>query len=233
MLTARQFVERGLRDVDMPTIDELPHLPEKEGQIQRANMRSIYIRIRHDNDAVISELVWIKLVFTNAAAQRSHKIADLCGAQHFVEARLLHIQNLAFKRQDGLEFSITALLGRATRRIPLHEVQLAQRRVALLAVRQFAGQARNIQRAFPASHFPRLARGLAGSRCVDHFSDHQFGIGRVFHQEVAKELVHCLLNRTLHFAGHQFVFRLRGKLGIRHLHRHNSRQAFSRVIASG
>ncbi|CAI8342630.1 MAG: Uncharacterised protein [Halieaceae bacterium] len=139
---------------------------------------------------MISELVRIKLVFTNAAAQRRHKIADLSGAQHLVETRLLHIQNLTFERQNGLEFSIAALLGRATCRISLHQIQLAQRRIALLTVRQFPGKAGNIERAFAAGHFSRLARRLSGSRGIDHFSDHQLGIGGVFHQEVTEELVH-------------------------------------------
>ena len=233
MLAASQFVEGGLRDVDMPTIDELAHLPKKECEIQRADVRSVHIRVCHDDNAVISELVRIKLVFTNAATERRHEISDLSGAQHLVETGLLHIQNLAFERQNGLEFSIAALLSRATCRVSLHQIQLAQRRITLLAVRQFPGKAGDIERAFAAGHFSRLARRLSGSRSIDHFSDHQLGIDGVFNQEVTEELVHRLLNRTLHFTGHQFVFRLRGEFGVGHLHRQDGHETFSRIITGG
>ena len=111
MLATRQLVERWLGNVNVAPVDELPHLPEKEGQIQRADMRPIHVSIRHDNDAVIPEFLRIKFVFANTTAEGRHKIADLGRAEHLVEARLLHIQNLAFKRQDRLELAVATLLG--------------------------------------------------------------------------------------------------------------------------
>jgi hypothetical protein len=37
-LAARHLVERRLRDVEVPALDQLRHLPEEKGQQQRANM---------------------------------------------------------------------------------------------------------------------------------------------------------------------------------------------------
>ena len=61
-------------------------------------------------------------------------------SQHLVQARLLDVEDLAAQGQDGLEASVAALLGRAAGRVALDDVQLAPRRVALLAVGQLAGQ---------------------------------------------------------------------------------------------
>ena len=62
--------------------------------------------------------------------------------QRLVEARLLHVQDLAAQGQDGLERAVAALLGRAAGGVALDQVQLALLGVALLALRELAGQAR-------------------------------------------------------------------------------------------
>ena len=95
----------------MSAIDELPHLTEEEGEIERADVRPIHIGVGHNDDSVVAKLVWVELVFPDAAAKSRYQVADFGGAQHFVEARLFHIQNLPFERQDRLELSIPPLLG--------------------------------------------------------------------------------------------------------------------------
>ena len=62
------LIERRLRDVEMPFRNQLRHLPEKERQQQRPNMRPIYIRIRHNNHLRIAELLKGKLLRTDARA---------------------------------------------------------------------------------------------------------------------------------------------------------------------
>ena len=41
--------------------DEFSLISVKEGEEQESNMRSVYIRIRHDNDAVVSKSLDVKL----------------------------------------------------------------------------------------------------------------------------------------------------------------------------
>ena len=81
----------------MAPVDELPHLSEKERQVQCADVRPIHVSVGHDDDAVIPEFLRIKFVFANTTAEGRHQIADLSGAQHLVETSLLDIQNLSFK----------------------------------------------------------------------------------------------------------------------------------------
>ena len=87
--------------------------------------------------------------------------------QRLVEARLLHVQDLAAQGQDGLERAVAALLGRAAGGVALDQVQLALLGVALLALGELAGQARAVERALAAGEVARLARGLAGARGVE------------------------------------------------------------------
>src|SRR4029077_19060331 len=92
------------------------------------------------------------------------------------------------ERQDGLEAAIATLLGRSPCRIALDDVELAEGRVALLAVGQLAGQRAAVQGALAADQVAGLARRLAGPGGVDRLADDALGDGRVF-LEVRAELV--------------------------------------------
>jgi len=48
-LAARDSVERRLRDVEIAAVDDLAHLPVEERQQQRADMRAVDVRVRHDD----------------------------------------------------------------------------------------------------------------------------------------------------------------------------------------
>ena len=68
--------QRRLRDVDVAAIDEGAHLPVEERQQQRADVRSVDVRVRHDDDAVIAQLRRVELVVADAAAERRDERAD-------------------------------------------------------------------------------------------------------------------------------------------------------------
>ena len=74
-------------------------------------MRPVHVGIGHDDDAVIAQLRQVEFFAPDAAPQRRNHRPDLVAAEHLVEARLLHVQNLAFDRQDRLEAAVAALLG--------------------------------------------------------------------------------------------------------------------------
>jgi hypothetical protein len=57
------------------------------------------------------------------------------------EARFLYVKDFTLQRQDRLILTVTALLRRTARGVPFHQVEFRQRRVAFLAVSQFARQA--------------------------------------------------------------------------------------------
>ena len=100
------------------------------------------------------------------AERRDHRL-DLVAAQHLVEARLLDVEDLALDRQDRLEAPVAPLLGRAAGRLALDDVDLAERRIALLAVGQLARQRAAVERALAADEVAGLARRLARARGVD------------------------------------------------------------------
>ncbi len=163
--------ERRLRDVDVAAIHELAHLPVEEREEQRADVRSVHVRVRHDDDAVVPQAVGVELVLADAAAERRDQRADLLVAQHLVEACLLDVQDLAFDRQNRLEPAVASLLGRSAGRLALDDVELALGRVALLAVGQLAGQRHVVERALAADEVARLARRFARERRVHGLGD--------------------------------------------------------------
>src|SRR3954465_7475675 len=113
--TVFDLIERRLRDVDMAALHQLWHLPVEERQQQSADMRAIDVRIRHDDDAVIAQLLRPILLFSDARPQCDDKSGDLLRRKQLVEAGTLYIQNLALERENCLKLPIAPLLGGAAR----------------------------------------------------------------------------------------------------------------------
>src|SRR6185437_9675518 len=107
-----------------------------------------------------ARLVGVELLGADAGAERRDQRADFRRGQHLVEARALDIEDLAFERQDCLEFSIASLLGRAAGAVALDDEQFRERGIALLAVGELAWQIRHVERALAPRQVARLARRL-------------------------------------------------------------------------
>ena len=159
--------QRRLRDEDVPALDERRHLAVEERQQQRADVRAVDVRVGHDDDAVVAQLLDVEVLGADAAAERRDHRLDFVGAEHAVEPRALDVQDLALDRQDRLEAAIAALLGRAAGRLAFDDVDLGLRGIALLAVGQLAGQRAAVERALAAHQVAGLAGRLARARRVD------------------------------------------------------------------
>ncbi len=231
LLALLHFVERRLRDVNVAALDEYGHLPVEKRQQQRSYVRAVDVRIRHYNDAVVAQFVDVEIVAPDAAAQRSDERADFGGRQHLVEARLLDVEDFSLERQDGLSAPVAALLGRAAGGIALDQEHLRERGIFLLAVGQFAGQARDVERALAPRHFARLARGLARIGGLENFVDDGARFLRMLQQKLLEASGDRGLDHSLDLRGHQLVLGLRGEFGIRQLHRQYRREPFARIIA--
>ena len=127
-------------------------------------------------------------------------VSDLLRVEQLVEARPLDVEDLAAQRQDRLELAVAALLGRAAGGVALDQVDLAQRRIPLLAVGELAGQAHAVEHALAARQLARLARRFARARGVDDLAADDLGVGRVLEQEVGELRRHDFLHDRLHFA---------------------------------
>ena len=215
----------------MSALDQFRHLPEEEGQQQRANMRAVHVRVRHDDDAVVAQLVGVEFLAADAGAERRDQRADLLAAEHLVEARALDVEDFSAQGQHGLEGAVAALLGGAAGRIALDEQDLAFRRIALLAIGELAGQRRDIERAFAAGELASLAGSFARGRRLHHLADHRCGLRRMLLEPVAERLVDDVLDRGTHFGGDELVLRLRRELRIRHLHRDDGGQTLAAIVA--
>src|SRR5450631_527138 len=118
-LALLDLVQRRLRDVDVPALDQVGHLAVEKRQQQRSDVRAVDISVGHDDDAVIAQLVDVVLVLAEARSQRGDQGDDFLRADQLLEPGALDVEDLAAQRKDRLELAVAPLLGRSARRIAL------------------------------------------------------------------------------------------------------------------
>ena len=233
LLAVLDLVKRRLRDVDMAALDQFGHLSVEEGEQQGADMGAVDVRVGHDDDAVVAQLVGIVFVLADSRAERGDQGDDLLGGDDLLESRLLDIEDLALERQYRLEFPVAPLLCRPSRGISLHQIDFRKGGVLFLAVGELARQTQPVERPFPAGELARLPGGLPRSRRVDDLGDDQLGVGRVFQEEFGKGVGNHFLDQRTHFGRNQLVLGLGRELGVRKLDRKNRGQSFPHVVPGG
>src|SRR5262249_56580860 len=137
--------------------DQLAHLPVEERQQQGADVRAVDVGVRHDDDAVIPQLLDGEILGADPGSERRDHRLDRVAAQHLVEACLLDVQDLAPDRQNRLELAIPTLLRRAAGGITLYDIELAERGVALLTVGELPGERAIVQRPLASYEIACLA----------------------------------------------------------------------------
>ena len=75
-LATADFVQRWLRDIEVTTFDQFGHLAEEEREQQRTNMRSVDVRVGHDDNLVVAQFFDVELVAPDARTKRHHEVAD-------------------------------------------------------------------------------------------------------------------------------------------------------------
>ena len=63
--------------IQVAGVDQGPHLRKEEGHEQARDVRTVHIRIRHDDDFVIAQIIDVEFG-SHADAKRLAKIADFC-----------------------------------------------------------------------------------------------------------------------------------------------------------
>ena len=159
-------------------------------------------------------------------------VLDRVAAQHLVEAGLLDVQDLAADRQDRLEAPIAPLLGRAAGRVALDDVDLALRRIALLAVGQLARQRAAVERTLAADQIAGLAGRLARARRVDRLLDDALGDDRVLFEERAEPIVDDRLDDALDLGVPELGLGLPFELRLRNLDADDAGQALADVVTA-
>ncbi len=105
----------------MPVLDELHHVAVEKGEQQRTDVGAVNVGVGHYDDAMVAQLGDIELGAV-ARAHSGNQSADLVVRQHFFGASLLHVQDLALKRQYRLKAPIPPLLRRTTGGVPFNDV---------------------------------------------------------------------------------------------------------------
>jgi 4'-phosphopantetheinyl transferase len=65
---AKAASQRGLRDVEVPGLDESRHLSVEEREQQRADVAAVHVGVRHDDDAVVPQPREVEVAAHAAAA---------------------------------------------------------------------------------------------------------------------------------------------------------------------
>ena len=167
----------------------------------------------------------------DAGAQGDDERPDLLAAEHLVQARLLDVEHLAEHGQDRLEAAVAALLGRATGRVALDDVQLAPLRVALLAVGELARQGGALEGALADDQVARLARCLAGTLGGHRLLDDPSAVARVLVEVLGEALRDGCLDLALDLGVAQLGLGLALELGIGHLDADDRGQALADIVA--
>ena len=118
---ARDLIERRLGDVEVPGSDQLGHLAVEERQQQRADVRPVDVGVGHDDDLVVAKFLEVEFLAPDRSAKRLDHRPDLFRAQHAVESCALDVEYLALEWEDGLDFAIATLLGRAAGAVALDQ----------------------------------------------------------------------------------------------------------------
>ena len=100
------------------------HVPVEEGQQQGPDVGAVDVGVGHDDDPVVAQLREVEAL-ADARPEGDDQRPDVLAREDLVEARLLDVEQLAAQRQDRLEASVAALLGRAAGRVALDDVELA------------------------------------------------------------------------------------------------------------
>src|SRR5258708_37322843 len=124
------FEERRLGHVEVALLDDLGEISEEEREQQRLDVAAVDVRICHGDDAVIANLLDVEVV-ADTGAHRGDEVTYLVRSEHFVEARLFHVEDLAAQRQDRLRAAVAAAPGGAPRPVTLDAVDGPQRRGSL------------------------------------------------------------------------------------------------------
>ncbi len=127
--------------------------------------------------------------------------------------------------------TVTARLGRAPGAVTLHQEQFGFRGVLLGTILQLTRKEVHIRRGLAAGQLARFSSSFASQRGLDNLADDLLGLVGVFLEPLAQLFVHKPFDSGAHLGAYQLVLSLGGELGVRHLDRQHTGQAFARVIA--
>ncbi len=117
-------VQRRNRGEHPARVQHGAHVAVEKGKQQRADVRAVHVGVRHEDDALVAGRVQVE-----RAPRPGPEHLDDRGAlgvlEHVGQRRLLHVEDLAADRQQGLELGVAGTLRGTERGVALDDEQLA------------------------------------------------------------------------------------------------------------
>ena len=230
LLPLADLVKGRLGNEHMAVLNQRLHIAIEEGEKQSTDMGAINIGIRHDNDFAITALGEIELIADPRSKGRDHG-ADLRIGKNLVETGLFHVEYLAPQGKDGLKTAVTSLLRAAACGIALDNVDLCLFRILYAAVRQFSGQAGNLQGILAAGKLPGLACRLSCPGRHDGLVDDLLRDGRIFLEVLGKPFRDNGVHNAANLGIPEFRLGLSLELRLADLETDNAGEPLTHVLA--
>ena len=228
-------IEWGSGNVEVSVADELRHVAVEQCHQKCVDVRTIDVGIGHDDDLVVAQFLVVRLlaVFAKAKsyAQSLDDVVYLLVLECLVPHYTFNVEDLTADGQDGLEMTVTSLLGTAARRVTLDDEEFAVCCISVGAVGQFAGQTTASHGRLALYVLACLACSYTCCGCQNHLVHDDFRLVGVLLQVVAESFAYGLLDCTSHFAVAKLCLGLAFELGLCHLHADNGCQTFAEVLA--
>ena len=225
-----QQVQGWLRQVHVPGVDQLRHVPEEVREEQGPDVRPIDVGVRHQHDAVVSRLLKLELV-ADPGPDRGDQSLDLEVLEDLVESGLLDVEDLPADRQDRLRGRVARLLGAPPSRVPLHDVELAGGRIAQLAIGEFAGERAALEEGLAAGEVARLLRRHPRLGCLLALLDDPPRFRGMFLEPLGELGVDRGLDERAHGRVAELGLGLSFELRFSQLHRQDRDEALTHVLA--
>ena len=128
-------VKRRLGNKHVPAHNERLHVSKEERQQQRSDVAAVDVGVSHNNYLAVTQLIQVELVIANPRAKGGDNRLDFGKIENLIEASFFDVEDFSTQRQDSLRCGVSALLGRATRRIAFDQKNFGRIAVLRSAVR--------------------------------------------------------------------------------------------------
>mmetsp|Transcript_23799 Transcript_23799/g.42852 ORF Transcript_23799/g.42852 Transcript_23799/m.42852 type:complete len:202 (-) Transcript_23799:3695-4300(-) len=148
----RQAEQGRAGQIQVPMVDHRPHLGEKERHQKRRDMGAVHVRVGHDDDLVIAQVVHVEFR-PQTHAKRLGQIRNFRVGAEFRRRSTQHVQDLAAQGKKRLGLAVPRHFGGAARAVALHDKQLGSVAVGRRTIDQLAGQAQLLRGGFARGFF--------------------------------------------------------------------------------
>src|SRR3989344_1658980 len=123
-------------------------------------MRPVHVSIRCNNNPVVAKLRNIHPL-TNPCPHSNNQRLNFVIHQHFIEPCAFYVQDFSSKRQNSLEFAVSAVFRRTSGAVSFHDVNFTLCGIFFRTVGRFSRKRKSIESALSKSGVASCARSKA------------------------------------------------------------------------